>query len=182
MKKANQKRLLGTVEIFPCQPALFYIELQSCHVTTPLSHTVPSGAVAIEDGHFTTAFFKKDNLSELFGTSVVVPEAGVKASPKHRTIAKGDLEKVGSNTPLALPLPTHWLLSITTLAELTNPYSPTPVTPLTTPQALAAAEDVEDVTAASRAKGEIIEELTDFDEEQPIKGEKPLVSCDYDIF
>ena len=51
------------------------------------------GAVAIEEGNFTTAFFKKDNLSDIFGTSVVEDDPTA-ASPKHRTISKKDLEQV----------------------------------------------------------------------------------------
>jgi hypothetical protein len=52
------------------------------------------GAVAIEEGNFTTAFFKKDNLSDIFGTSIVQDDL-TSASPKHRTISKKDLEQVG---------------------------------------------------------------------------------------
>merc|ERR1740124_623485 len=51
------------------------------------------GAVAIEEGNFTTAFFKKDNMSDIFGTSIIEEDPAA-ASPKHRTISKKDLEQV----------------------------------------------------------------------------------------
>ncbi|XP_063676027.1 helicase SRCAP-like isoform X3 [Bolinopsis microptera] len=51
------------------------------------------GAVAIEEGNFTTAFFKKDNMAELFGNTIVEEDPST-ASPKHRTISKKDLEQV----------------------------------------------------------------------------------------
>ena len=51
------------------------------------------GAVAIEEGNFTTAFFKKDNMADIFGNSIVEEDPST-ASPKHRTISKKDLEQV----------------------------------------------------------------------------------------
>ena len=47
------------------------------------------GAVAIEDGNFTTAFFKKDNMADIFGKGVIQAPAK-NTSPKHRTITKID--------------------------------------------------------------------------------------------
>ena len=51
------------------------------------------GAVAIEEGNFTTAFFKKDNMADIFGKGLIKPDKTMD-SPKHRTISKMDLEKV----------------------------------------------------------------------------------------
>ncbi|XP_074640439.1 helicase domino-like isoform X2 [Tubulanus polymorphus] len=119
------------------------------------------GDVAIEGGNFTTAFFRKNTLSELFAEP-----SGLEALARE----KERLESPRVSQTRASPAPRASPASARASPALSTPARASPVPVVQQgdlEQALTNAEDETDVQAAKTAKAEQCAELAEFDESIP---------------
>lgn len=107
------------------------------------------GDVAIEGGNFTTAFFKKDTISELFGLTNTGP--GIEKSLLHEVVTPMDTSPPLESPPLNEEPATE---NNQVLQQLE--------------QALCTAEEDPDAAAARTARAEAQAELAEFDESIPL--------------
>ncbi|XP_033101073.1 helicase domino-like [Anneissia japonica] len=125
--------------------------------------------VSIEGGNFTTAFFKKHALTELFEKPEQPESREELQVAQNPRVSKSQPDK--TEVPKPVDLKANVSTKVLESEGVVTPSNPN-LSQLQLEQALAKAEDERDVQAASMAHAEQDAELAEFDEDIPFDGEE----------